>query len=224
MSWSLGWWQCAPSKFLQTKRFPKNFVNQLLRMNGRGSICLASLSSARIIAWVMFRGKVLTRWLFLLLLQDSVSLCFLWRPGKHLFDCSTPLMFETFVWKTRLWCLWPHLFGRYLGIWPFGEGIPPSKQIPLDVCITPDSLAVHSTAQFYLKMTLKPRRISSKMFFPSKMYFLFTLFGNEAGADWGDTPSISLWALEGHNHHHHHHHHHNSSLWAKELKVEFELL
>ena len=75
-------------------------------------------------------------------------------------------------------------------------------------------------------MTLKPRRISSKMFFPSKMYFLFTLFGNEAGADWGDTPSISLWALEGHNHHHHHHHHHhhNSSFWAKELKVELELL
>ena len=38
-----------------------------------------------------------------------------------------------------------HLFGCYLGIWPFGEGCPPSKQILLDVCITPcipDTLTV----------------------------------------------------------------------------------
>ena len=27
------------------------------------------------------------------------------------------------------------------------------------------------------------------------MYFPFTLSGNEAGADWGDTPSISFWEL-----------------------------
>ena len=55
-------------------------------------------------------------------------------------------LFETYVWTILCQAFTgTHLFGCYLGIWPFGEDCPPSRQIPLDVCITPcipDTLTV----------------------------------------------------------------------------------